>query len=211
MHASDPTRGTSSRSSARCRLLPSYTPRMRRRCSLRFRKHSHLEGQHAFLSPSSYHWINYDEEKLEYRYKTLKAALEGVEQHRYAAICIEERIVQDDETTTVGLYINQCIQYKMAAEIVLFYSPNAFGTVDAIAYRHRRLRISDLKTGVTRTSEHQLEVYAALFCLEYEIDPHSLRGTVRPYEGDPYFIKGIMDKIVKFDKLINQLREEVSQ
>jgi hypothetical protein len=39
---------------------------------LRFRKHSHLEGQHAFLSPSTYHWINYDEEKLEFRYKTLK-------------------------------------------------------------------------------------------------------------------------------------------
>lgn len=149
----------------------------------------------------------------------LRASLEGVEQHRYAAICIEEGIVQDDETTTVGLYINQCIQYKMSAEVVLFYSPNAFGTVDAIAYRHRRLRISDLKTGVTRTSEHQLEVYAALFCLEYEIDPFSMRGIelriyqdsgVREYIGDPYYIKGIMDKIEKFDGILNRLREEVS-
>jgi hypothetical protein len=149
----------------------------------------------------------------------LRASLEGVEHHRYAAICIEEGIVQDDETTTVGLYINQCIQYKMSAEIVLFYSPNAFGTVDAIAYRHRRLRISDLKTGVTRTSEHQLEVYAALFCLEYEIDPFSMRDIelriyqddgVRVYIGDPYFIKGIMEKIVKFDGILNMLREEVS-
>jgi hypothetical protein len=117
------------------------------------------------------------------------------------------------------MYINQCIQYKMSPEVVLFYSPNAFGTVDAIAYRHRRLRISDLKTGASRTSEHQLEVYTALFCLEYEIDPFSMRdielriyqdGTVRVYYGDPYFIKGIMDKIVKFDTLLNQLREEVS-
>lgn len=149
----------------------------------------------------------------------MRAALEGVEQHRYSAICIEESLVQDDETTTVGLYINQCIQYKMSAEVVLFYSPNAFGTVDAIAYRHRRLRISDLKTGSTRTSEHQLEVYAALFCLEYEIDPFSMRGielriyqdgTVREYIGDPYIIQEIMNKIVKFDKILNQLREEVS-
>lgn len=192
---------------------------MRRRCFLRFRKHSRLEGQHAFLSPSQYHWINYDEEKLRFRYKALRAALEGVEQHRYAAICIEEGIVQDDEKTTVGLYINQCLQYKMSAEVVLFYSPNAFGTVDAIAYRHRRLRISDLKTGVSRVSEHQLEVYAALFCLEYEIDPFSMRGIelriyqdgkVRVYDADPYFIKEIMDKIVKFDEIINRLREEVS-
>jgi hypothetical protein len=145
--------------------------------------------------------------------------LEGVEQHRYAAICIDERIVQDDETTTLGLYINQSIQYRMSAEVVLFYSPNAFGTVDAISYRHRILRISDLKTGVTRTSEHQLEVYAALFCLEYGIDPFSMRDiqlriyqddSVRPYVGDPYFIKGIMDKIEKFDKILDHLREEVS-
>jgi hypothetical protein len=107
----------------------------------------------------------------------------------------------------------------MHAEIVLFYSPNAFGTVDAIAYRHRRLRISDLKTGATRTSEHQLEVYAALFCLEYGIDPRSMRdielriyqdGTVRLYPGDPIQIKGIMDKIVMFDGILDQLREEVS-
>ena len=142
--------------------------------------------------------------------------MEGIEQHRYAAICIEERIVQDDETTTVGMYINQCIQYKMSPETVLFYSPNAFGTVDAIAYRYRILRISDLKTGVSRSSEHQLEVYAALFCLEYKVNPFSMRdielriyqdGTVRLYKGDPYFIKAIMDKIMKFDEILNVLRE----
>jgi hypothetical protein len=116
------------------------------------------------------------------------------------------------------MYINQCIQYKMSPEVVLFYSPNAFGTVDAIAYRYRRLRISDLKTGVSRTSEHQLEVYAALFCLEYNLDPFNMDielriyqdGTVREYIGDPYIIKGIMDKIVKFDQILNRLREEVS-
>lgn len=127
--------------------------------------------------------------------------------------------MQDDETSTLGLYINQCIQLKMQSEVVLFYSPNAFGTADAIAYRHRKLLVSDLKSGVSRTSEHQLEVYAALFCLEYEIDPFSMRdielriyqdGTVRVYIGDPYFIKGIMDKIVKFDEILNQLRGEVS-
>lgn len=191
---------------------------MRRRCSLLFKKHLHLEGQHSFLSPSQYHWINYDEEKLRFRYKTLKAALEGVEHHRYAAICIEEGIVQDNETTTVGLYINQCIQYKMHPEVVLFYSPNSFGTVDAIAYRYRILRISDLKTGVSRTSEWQLYVYAALFCLEYGIDPFSMRGIelriyqdggVRPYPGDPVKVKEIMEKIERFDGILNQLREEV--
>jgi hypothetical protein len=186
---------------------------------LRFRKHSHLEGQHAFLSPSVYHWINYDEEKLQYRWKSLRAALEGMEQHRFAAISIDERSFQDDESRTLGLYINQCIQYRMHPEVVLYYSPNSFGTVDAISFRHRRLRISDLKTGVTRSSEHQLEVYAALFCLEYEVDPFSLRAIelriyqdnqCRVYEGDPHIIRAIMDKIIRFDAIIDELRKEES-
>jgi hypothetical protein len=187
---------------------------------MRFKKHSHLEGQHAFLSPSTYHWINYDEEKLAFRYRALRAALEGMEHHRYAAIAIEEREVQDDESSTVGMYINQCIQYRMSPEVVLYYSPNAFGTVDAIAYRYRILRISDLKTGVTRTSEHQLEVYAALFCLEYEKDPFAMRDIelriyqdngCRVYDGNPGIIKAIMDKIVMFDEILNKLREEVPE
>lgn len=155
---------------------------------------------------------------MKFRYKTLRAALEGMEHHRYAAIAIEERELQDDETTTVGMYINQCIQYRMHPEVVLYFSPNAFGTVDAISYRYGRLRISDLKTGVSRTSEHQLEVYAALFCLEYGVDPFSMKeielriyqdGQCRVYLGDPGFIKGIMDKIVEFDQILNDLREEV--
>jgi hypothetical protein len=144
--------------------------------------------------------------------------MEGVEQHRYAAICIAEKIVQDNERSTVGLYINQCIEYRMHPEVVLFYSPNSFGTVDAIAYRYRVLRISDLKTGVTRTSEWQLYVYAALFCLEYKVDPFSMRaielriyqdGGVKFWPADPFKVKEIMDKIVKFDGILDQLREEV--
>jgi hypothetical protein len=143
-----------------------------------------------------------------------------MEDHRYAAIAIEESEFQDNETTTLGLYINQCIQFRMSPEVVLYFSPNAFGTCDAISYRYRVLRISDLKTGVTRTSEHQLEVYAALFCLEYGIDPFSMReiqlriyqdAGVRTYVGDPAFISGIMEKIVRFDQLLNELREEVSE
>jgi hypothetical protein len=186
---------------------------------LRWKKHSHLSGAHAFLSPSQYHWINYDEEKLKFRWKTIRAAMRGVEDHRYAAIAIEEDEVQDDETTTLGMYINQCIQYRMVPEQVLYYSPNCFGTVDAIAWRYRVLRISDLKTGASKTSEHQLEVYAALFFLEYEIDPFSAREIelriyqdreCRVYDGDPAYIRGIMDKIIVFDQMINELREEVS-
>ena len=31
---------------------------------MNFNKHSNLEGRHAFLGASKYHWVNYDEDKL---------------------------------------------------------------------------------------------------------------------------------------------------
>ena len=40
---------------------------------MNFNEHSHLEGLHAFLSPSRYHWINYSDEKLDATYTTAKA------------------------------------------------------------------------------------------------------------------------------------------
>lgn len=183
---------------------------------MRFKRHSHLGGDHAFLSPSSYHWINYTDEKLAYRFKTARAALEGIEDHRYAAEAIELREQQISIDTTLGMYINDCIRFGMAPEVVLYYSDNCFGTADALSYRDDFLRISDLKTGVTRTSEHQLEVYAALFCLEYEIDPFTIEielriyqnDTCRVYEADPNYIVYIMDKIIAFDIKLNELRME---
>ena len=38
---------------------------------MNFNKHSKLEGQHAFLGASKYHWINYDEEKIAESYLRL--------------------------------------------------------------------------------------------------------------------------------------------
>ena len=35
-----------------------------RKCCMIFNNHSNLEGQHAFLGASKYHWINYDETKV---------------------------------------------------------------------------------------------------------------------------------------------------
>ena len=31
---------------------------------MNFNNHSNLEGQHAFLGASKYHWINYSEDKV---------------------------------------------------------------------------------------------------------------------------------------------------
>jgi hypothetical protein len=104
----------------------------------------------------------------------------------------------------------------MHTEIVLFYSENCFGTADAISLRYRHLKIFDLKTGISPASVHQLEVYAALFCLEYDHDPFKLEielriyqeNEVQVYDADPEDIAFIMERIVEFDKLIEQLKRE---
>lgn len=38
---------------------------------MNFNQHLTLEGQHAFLGASKYHWINYDSDKLATAYKVL--------------------------------------------------------------------------------------------------------------------------------------------
>lgn len=182
---------------------------------MRFNKHLRLEGEHAFLSPSSYHWINYTEARLAERWITAQAALLGVMQHEYAKEEIKAGRLSE-HTGTLGQFINDAIRYRMTPEQVLFYSENCFGTCDAIAFRYKKLRIHDLKTGVTKANVRQLEVYAAIFCLEYDFDPFDIGIELRIYQdnkieiwdGDPEDIMFIMEKIRYFDKQINLLRLE---
>jgi len=106
--------------------------------------------------------------------------------------------------------------FRMTPEQILFYSYNAFGTADAICFRDGLLRIHDLKTGVTRVSMMQLEIYAALFCLEYDKKPIEIDIELRIYQDDnivvnnplPEDIGFILNKIVLFDKRITKLQEE---
>jgi hypothetical protein len=181
-----------------------------------FNKHSNLVGQHAFLSASKYHWVNYDVEKLDRTYIAALAAKRGTELHEFAHSAIRLGVKLPRSTKTLNTYINDAIGYRMESEQVLYYSENCFGTADAISYKSNLLRIHDLKTGVTPTSEHQLEIYAALFCLEYHIKPATIAmefriyqmDEVRVYVGDPDVITHIMDLITIFDKRIATLKLE---
>jgi hypothetical protein len=141
--------------------------------------------------------------------------MEGVFQHEYARQEIEAGRLSEIKGT-LGMFINDSIRFRMVAEQILFFSENCFGTADAISFRYRTLRINDLKTGTTRASVHQLEVYAALFCLEYGYSPYEIKIELRIYqddkvdewEADPDDIQFIMDRIQEFDAEINQLRRE---
>ena len=186
---------------------------------MNFNTHSTLVGQHAFLSASSYHWVNYDVDKLDARFISAMAARRGTELHEFAHEAIRLGIKLPRSTKTLNMYVNDAIGFRMTPEQILYYSDNCFGTADAISFRRNMLRISDLKTGVTVTSEKQLEVYAALFCLEYRMKPFDIEielriyqeDEVRIYEADPTVIAHIMDKIITFDKRIKILRMEVDE
>jgi hypothetical protein len=181
-----------------------------------FNSHSNLRGTHAFLSASNHHWINYDDEKLSRVFLASMAAKRGTELHAFAHEAIRLGIKLPTSRKTLNMYVNDAIGYRMAPEQVLYYSGNCYGTADAIGFRRGLLRIHDLKTGVIDGSVHQLEVYAALFCLEYKQLPMQIQTELRiyqhddmaVYDADPDVISHIMDKIKVFDKMIDAIRLE---
>lgn len=183
---------------------------------MNFNKHFELEGKHAFLSPSQYHWINYDQDKLINSYINFKAKERGTRLHAFAKECIELGIKLPKSKKTLNMYVNDAIGFKMTPEQPLYFSENCFGTADAISFKGNLLRIHDLKSGVTSASMNQLLVYSALFCLEYEFDPKDINAELRIYQSDevmvhepgPDEILPIIDKILIFDKVIKKIREE---
>lgn len=181
---------------------------------MNFNKHSDLEGRHAFLSASKYHWINYDEEKLEKVYSKYMATLIGTRLHAFACECINLGVKLPKNKKTLNLYVNDAIGYKMETEQTLYYSDNCFGTADAICFRDNFLRIHDFKSGETPASMNQLKIYAALFCLEYDINPFDIQMELRLYQTnniiihkpDPKEIDYIIEKIIRFDKKIEEIK-----
>lgn len=183
---------------------------------MNFNKHSKLEGQHAFLGASKYHWIRYSEEKLAESYSNFLATQKGTMLHEFAAQCIRLGQKLPKSHKTLNMYVNDAVGFKMVPEQLLYYSDNCFGTADSIVFRNGLLRIHDLKTGTTPTHMEQLEIYTALFCLEYKMNPSEIEMELRIYQNDEILyhkptaedIVPIMDKIITFDKVINKIKAE---
>ena len=185
---------------------------------MNFNKHSELIGQHAFLGASKYHWLNYDDDKLVQAYMNSLAVQKGTELHELASNLIRLGVKLPKSKTTLNMYVNDAIAYRLTPEQPLFYSRNCFGTADAIAFddKTRFLRIHDLKTGVTPAHMEQLEIYAALFCLEYKVQPRDIGMELRIYQNNEALIhspphddiKSIMQKIIVFDGKIEKIRVE---
>lgn len=183
---------------------------------MNFNNHSVLEGQHAFLSASKYHWINYDESKVAESYAKFLATQKGTVLHEFAAQCIRLGQKLPKSQKTLNMYVNDAIGFKMVPEQILFYSENCFGTADAISFRNNLLRIHDLKTGVIPAHMEQLMIYAALFCLEYKVKPSDIEIELRLYQNSEVSVHNpsveeivpIMDKIITFDKVIKRIKEQ---
>lgn len=87
---------------------------------------------------------------------------------------------------------------------------------DSISFRRNILRIHDYKSGVIPAHMEQLQIYAALFCLEYKVKPADINIELRLYQNDEIIIDNpdqeiivpIMDKIITFDKIINRIKEQ---
>lgn len=182
---------------------------------MRFKRYPEYEGQHAFLGASSYHWLNYSEEKLANTYSNLLAKQKGTELHEFAATCIRLGQKLPESQKTLNLFVNDAIGYRMSPEVVLFYSDNCFGTTDAIAFNNNILRIHDYKSGVTPAKMEQLMIYAALFCLDYKVKPSEIDDIeLRIYQFDDYTVchptaeevTAIINTIIKSDKIIDEVR-----
>jgi hypothetical protein len=186
---------------------------------VQFNKHSQIAGTHAFLSPSNSSWSNYDDDKLDAMFASAMTAARGTRLHNLAHELISMGVKLPDTSASLNQYVNDGIGYRMASEQTLFYSVNCYGSADTIAFRQNILRIHDLKNGVSPASFRQLEIYTALFCLEYKQQPFKINTELRIYQmnevkvhlPDPDDIMHIMAKIKYFDKRIDSMREEATR
>lgn len=174
-----------------------------------FNDHSKLEGQHAFLGASTYHWLRWDDENLEKRYYGQFAQTIGTALHELAKDLIQNRIklaktdkkiiditlgklmiprgAYDSEEILIDLlpFVNDAIGFRMTPEVILYYSMSCFGTSDAIGFDefNKILRIHDYKSGAIPAKMDQLMIYAALFCLEYKKNPFDFTTELRIYQN----------------------------
>lgn len=174
-----------------------------------FNDHSKLEGQHAFLGASTYHWLRWDDENLEKRYYGQFAQTIGTALHELAKDLIQNRIklaktdkkiiditlgklmiprgAYDSEEILIDLlpFVNDAIGFRMTPEVILYYSMSCFGTSDAIGFDefNKILRIHDYKSGAIPAKMDQLMIYAALFCLEYKKNPFDFTTELCIYQN----------------------------
>ena len=176
---------------------------------MNFHEHSNLSGTHAVFGASQNSWLNYDENKIIDRYLASYAPKLGTVLHEYARqrithslkmskydafavvnFLLENKIPKaminiEAILDTLVPYVNDAIKYRMTPELILYYSDYFYGTTDCVAFneKSRTLRIHDYKSGAVPAKMEQLDIYAALFCLEYGFNPDAINIELRIYQS----------------------------
>lgn len=175
------------------------------------------DGDHAFLGASQHSWYTYDDEKLVRVFINKLAANRGTMLHDVACKLIKMKISLPGNNSTLGLYVNDAIEYELRPEEKLYYSKFAYGTADGINYKDGILRVSDLKTGKTKVSFLQLKIYVALFLLCYpEVSLKNIKKIeLRIYQNNEVLMESpeideilpIMDKLERYSRILEELEE----
>ena len=184
---------------------------------MRFNKHWNLEGSHAYFGASKYHWIRYDDSKMQNVFMNQFESQLGNRKHAWAAEAINLGLRQAKTKKTLNMYINDAIGFGMTPEVTLYFSSNFFGTADAISFDEQTLRVSDLRTGKHPASFDQTLIYCALFCHEYGLNPYDIEMIMRIYQNDeilelvanPEDVRDIMDKMKRWDPIIEDMKERM--
>lgn len=182
---------------------------------MNWNNHSSLEGTHAILGASKYHWLNYSDDGIAEYYTAAQAAARGTRLHAFAAECIKLGQKLPKSNRTLNLYVNDAIGFGMTPEVILYYSRNCYGCADAINFSKNVLRIHDYKSGNIVAKMQQLYIYDALFCMEYHVKPGEIQHVLRIYQNDGFveeqpgadIILPVMDRIKRADLIIEKLRE----
>lgn len=186
---------------------------------MRFNAHPELADSHALLSPSSYHWLRYDDEKFDRWYVTRLAAARGTRLHEFAAKAIELGIHLPNTKATLNRFVNDSIRWGMEPEVTLYADDMFFGHADAAGFKKNVFRVSDLKTGDSPTSMDQLKCYVALFAIEFDMNPFEFDAEMRIYQhndvreelANPHDIMIIIDRWKTFSKRAADIRREALQ
>ena len=201
-----------------------------------FNRHLELEGRYALMSPSKPFWIGESDDAFLKRLVSGYASQIGNILHEEARKYITHRfkarksdkqnlimalleggipravintLDMDRQTANFMNYVNDSVSFMMEPEVTLKYSDYCFGHTDAIFYSDtdRVLRINDMKTGTSPVHMEQLLGYAGQFCLEYAVNPKSLKlCELRIYQnGDIIFDNPTSDMLMT---LINEIRHK---
>ena len=172
--------------------------------------HKELEGKHAFMGASNYHWTNYDDITFEARYYNQFSQVIGTAIHELAHDCIVSRTkLNKHDIHLIELKLYKAFVPKDAYDANLILENLIPFVNDAIGYyeRDKILRIHDYKNGVTQADIRQLYIYAALFCLEYHVNPLTLNKIeCRIYQNLEVLIDNPTGEVIQFymDKIQNR-------